>query len=132
MTEYIDRTAAVTAALQDLARDLEADLGKLARNRGTETGSTNALAVLRDPGPDLTSFAQQKIDNPSTRSLSVDAVVRSYNAAADQAKAMVHKNAPMGEELAARTAVVSLVEAIQSVKTHDDAIAIVATFTEGA
>lgn len=131
MTEYTDRAAAVTAALQDLARDLEADLGKLARNRGSETASTSALARFRDPGPDLASFAQQKIDNPSTRTLSVDSVVRSYSAAADQARAMAHANAPMGEELAARTAVMSLIAAIQSVRNHDDAVALVAAF-EGA
>lgn len=128
MTEYTDRAAAVTAALQDLARNLEADLGKLARHRGSETASTSALASLRDPGPNLASFAQQKMDHPSTRELSVGSVVRAYSAAADQARAMVHAGAPMGEELAARTAVMSLIAAIQSVRTHDDAVALVATF----
>lgn len=131
MTEYTDRAAAVTAALQDLARNLEADLGKLARNRGGGTASTSSLAILRDPGPNLASFAQQKIDNPSTRTLTVDAVLRSYSAAADQAKAMVHANAPAGDDLAARTAVLNLIAAIQNVTNHDDAVALVATYTGG-
>lgn len=130
MSTYTDRCHAVTAALQDLARDLEADLGKLARTRGTTEASTDRLAHLRDPGPDVATFERQKNDHPSTRTMTVGKIVDSYRAAADTAKAMVHHEGPEGADLVARTAVYDLVAAIQGTESHDDAIALVATFTE--
>ncbi len=132
MSTYTDRCAAVTAALQDLARDLEADLGKLARTRGTMFGSTRQTAHLRDPGPDIAEFERQKLEHPSTSTMSVGKALRSYRAAASTAGGMVHISAPAGEDRAARDAVLALIDAIQAVESHDDAIALVATFTEGA
>ncbi len=131
MSTYTDRCAAVTAALQDLARDLEADLGKLARTRGTAEAGANRLAHLRDPGPDIASFERQKVDHPSTRTMTVGKILDSYRAAASTAQTMVHDPAPAGGDLAARTAVLALIAAIQAVESHDDAIALVATLPEG-
>lgn len=131
MTTYLDRCAAVTAALQDLARDLEADLGKLARARGTSDGTTKSLASLRDPGPDLETFAKQKAQHPMASGLSVLRVTRAYGDAAELAGPMVHANAPAGDDLAARTTVHDLIASIRAVRNHDDATALVASF-EGA
>ncbi len=132
MNGYTDRCAAVTAALQDLARDLEADLGKIARFRGTADASTSHVAHFRDPGPDVATFERQKTDYPSTSSTSVGTTLYAYRAAANDASQMVHISAPASEDRAARDGVLALIEAIQAVETHDDAIALVATFTEGA
>ena len=131
MSTYLDRCAAVTAALEDLARDLEADLGKLARSRGKADATTDSLASLRDPGPDLESFERQKAENTTAGGLSAIKLTRAYGDTARHAAGMVHANAPSGEDLAARTAVFDLIESIQNVHTHDDAVALVATF-EGA
>lgn len=132
MSTYLDRCAAVTAALEDLARDLEADLGKLARTRGAGSETTEQLVSFRDPGPDLESFEKQKTSHPTAGGMSVVRVTRAYANAAKLAGPMVHANAPTGEDLAARTAVHDLIAAINAVHNHDDATALVATFDEGA
>jgi hypothetical protein len=130
LSTFTHRCAAVTAALQDLARDLEADLGKLARWRGHVDGSSNPIAHLRDPGVDLDEFSQQRSEFSSRQGVTVGATLTAYRAAASTAQPMVHDPAPAGADLAARTAVFDLIEAIQAVENHDDAIALVATFTE--
>lgn len=135
MSNYTDRCAAVTAALQDLARDQEAYLGIVSRKRGIPEGA----GLLGDPGEDLNAFNRQKAENAPhawiwlyKERVGRAGILQRFRVAASAAKAMVHISAPAGEDLTARNGVLALIEAIEAVESHDDAIALVATFTEGA
>lgn len=135
MSTYTDRCAAVTAALQDLARDQEAYLGIVSRKRGIPEGA----GLLGDPVEDLNAFNRQKEENAPhawiwlyKERVGREGFLRRFRNAASAAGQMVHISAPAGEDRAARDSVLALIEAIQAVETHDDAIALVATFTEGA
>lgn len=123
MTIYTDRCAAVTAALRNLARDFEADLGKAARFRGYD-GSTVRGAYLRDPGENLDVFQRQLVEHGATPTPILDA----YRNTAKDARGLVHPAAAAGAETDARNAVFALADAIQQVHNHDDAVALVATF----
>ena len=124
MSAYTDRCEAVTAALQNLARDLEADLGKITRWRGTTDGSTSRLSHFRDPGPDLATFNRQLVEN--TRPVSE--LLASYATTAAESKGMVYTGATTGPELTARGAVYDLADAIAAVTNHQEAADLVASF----
>lgn len=125
MTAYTDRADALGAAIRDIARDLEADLGKLTRYRG---GSQPTAGVrFRDPGADITSYEKQKAEMPGR----VEHTIASYEVAIAEARAGV--SSPEPESAADRTRrleLVRLIDQIQSVTSHDDAAALVSTFEE--
>jgi hypothetical protein len=124
MSDCVGRCAAVTAALQDLARDLEADLGKAARCRGRVDPSSGPLAWLRDPGANLDAFNLQLANFAHTP----DRVLSAYSHAALNARTFVHAEGIAGPDLTARAEVFDLIEAIQQVTNHADAAELVATF----
>lgn len=124
MNTYSDRAAALKAALRDLARDLEADLGKQARSRGTTTPGANGYQ-FRHPGDDLASFERQKAevsyDGPAR-------VLNAYRAAISQAREAIPQDAKTSDELDLRTELIELVDDISQVANHGDAELLVATF----
>jgi hypothetical protein len=124
MSDYADRCAAVTAALQNLARDLEADLGKAARQRGRVDPSSSPLAWVRDPGANLDAFNLQL----ANFSHAPERVLSAYAHAALNARTFVHAEGISGSDITVRTGVLDLIEAIQQVTNHADAVELVATF----
>lgn len=122
MTTYTDRAGAMKAALQDVARDIEADLGKLARYRGSHP-NTDA-PWFRDPGPDVATFEKQKGDTPGR----VQRTVNSYGAALSQARDMIPNGAANSEERALRSELIDLVDSIRQITNHADAADLVGTF----
>lgn len=120
MTTLTDRTAAIKAATRDIARDIEADLGKLQRFRGTTDGAT-AGPSFRDPGPDVATYEKQKADSPGR----VEHTLNTYLPALARARSTASGTAAPG-----RSELLALVDNIQAVRNHDDAAALVATFEE--
>ena len=125
MTVFTERADAVEAAIRDLARDIEADLGKLTRFRG-RTGATSG-PEFRDPGDNLTQYAQQKATFPGRVEHTLATYRPEVGAARDTAMSLPATEA--GEH-ARLLELVELVQSIAAVQTHDDAAALVATFEE--
>lgn len=121
MTAELDRAAALGAAVRDIARDLEADLGKLSRFRGVTNGSTSAPS-FRDPGADIASYEKQKADFPGRVEHTIDAYRH----------VLATANRVIGQTTTGTTRIeiLGLLTAIQDIRNHDDAAALVATFEE--
>lgn len=116
--EYLDRASAIEEALRDLARDLEADLGKAARFRGN-----SEAGPFRDPGANVAELAKQRAEHtPPTTPL-----FESY-----RARAAVARDWPTTPrnpaEWEARDRIFTLIDRIVAVSTHTEAADLVATF----
>ncbi|WP_100811966.1 MULTISPECIES: hypothetical protein [unclassified Microbacterium] len=128
MTDYTDRADALKTALQDVVRDLEADLGKLARHRG-RTNATTSGPSFRDPGPNRHTYNQQRSEHPGR----VQATVDSYRPAFSTARDLIGnalQEASTGPERTIRTQLIDTTTAAAAITTHDDARTLVATFEE--
>lgn len=123
MTDYTDRCAAVKAAVQDHARDLEADLGKIARNCGHNV-NWNDVQPIGDPGRNVAEYEETKGWYPVD-----DSRLRSYQNVVSAATDFLGSSVPLtGPEKAARDDCIILITAIEQIKTHGDAVALVASF----
>lgn len=130
MTAETDRAAALKAAIQDIARDLEADLGKLTRYRGTSTPSSSGVS-FKDPGADVAEYASQKSAGSALMILrGYRAITRgAFEALAGHADSWgVGGGVPVTG--ASRAQLVELIDAIEAIRNHDDAVALVGTFEE--
>ncbi|MGV8912481.1 MAG: hypothetical protein ACOH14_07685 [Rhodoglobus sp.] len=123
MTQYEDTAAAVLLALQNYARDLEADLGKIERNTVAGNPNFGDVQRLTEPatwkqGPgagENAAIAHQKLSE--------------YKNYASEALSWVGmRDGLSGPEITARTAVKTLVTSIRDIGDHADAVALVATF----
>ncbi|WP_022891238.1 hypothetical protein [Agromyces subbeticus] len=120
-TEAAARAEALEAALYDLARDVEADLGTLGRFRGISNPSSEGYE-FRDPGPNREAFELQKIEHPGR----VEHTLNQYRSA------LAHARDAIGQLSAGddRAALIDLHNRIAEIRTHDDAAGLVATFEE--
>lgn len=116
-----DRAAALTAAVRDLARDLQAELAILARYRGTDTPSTEARTFM-DPGPDFATYERQK----SAASGSVRQLLASYRALLDAARN--HAGSLSSPTL--RGELLTLIKSVASIGALAEATALVDSFEE--
>jgi len=112
------RAQALLAALKDLARDLEADLAKAARYRGYNGSTTSLGTPYRDPGETLDRFEEQK----ATFVPPLSDLIASYRSTAGQYAERLMDLSPDD-----RATIIELKDRIQSVTTHDDAAALVAS-----
>lgn len=124
MTAYTDRADALEAAIRDIARDLEADLEKLTRFRGSSSPATKGI-TFKDPGPTLATYEKQKEAAPGR----VQFTINSYAAALSGAR-----DAAGGGELASpedrirRVELVQLIAQVSAVASLEDAAALIASF----
>jgi|GEM_PF-3331222 len=121
MTAETDRADALKAAIQDIARDLEADLGKLSRFRGISDPTSPGMS-FRDPGADIVAYEKQKADFPGPVRRTLDA----YRLPLAKAHRVVGQNTSG----ATRSELLGLVASIQAITNLDDAAALVVTFEE--
>jgi hypothetical protein len=123
MTQYEDKAAATLLALKDYARDLEADLGKIERNRVPSNPNFGDVQPLVEP---LTSISGLPAgENAIVRRR----VLTEYISNASVALHWVGmRDGLTGPELAARTAVKTLVASIQAINSRADAATLIATF----
>lgn len=121
MTRQPNRLVGILAKTQDLARDLESHLGLAARSREwNPTFSTaSEFHAQRPDGQDVVREAEMR------------RLLREYGDQADQALFAVRKalsdSSLSPDEVTAHVAVVDLVAAIHNVRSHDEAVALVAT-----
>lgn len=124
MSAITDKAAAVKAALQDYARDIEADLGKQARAL-TANPNWEFVQPFNDVGPTLAAYqADRARYSPYPHRLS-----HYQRNAAGARDAILRVGAP--ETTAERTAyaeILALLDSINTIRTHPDAVALVATF----
>lgn len=125
MTAFTDRADAVEAAIRDLARDLESDLAKLGRHRGTTASADNGIR-FRDPGPDLETYTKQKSDHPGSPRQTVER----YRAAIGEARHAIPSDAATTQERARQHELHTLIDHLAAVTNHDEASALVATFEQ--
>lgn len=130
MTAFTDRADAVEAAIQDVARDIEADLGKLTRYRGRDEASGSSVSsgpAFRDPGASVATLEAQKTQHPGR----VEHTLSTYRAvigrARETAAALPATNAG---ERSRRLELVELAGTLTTLTTHDEAVALVASFEE--
>ena len=116
-----DRAAALTAAVRDLARDLQAELAILARYRGTDTPSTGAR-TFKDPGPDLATYERQKAEAPGN----VRRLMASYRALLDAVRG--HAGSLSSPTL--RGELLTLIASVSAVSALDEATELVDSFGE--
>lgn len=117
MTEFADRADALEAAIQDLARDIEAELAILSRYRGTTNPSSDG-PTFRDPGAGLAAYEAQKAAHPGR----VQATLDRYRPALSMAR-----DAVGSVDAAHRAELLALLQQIAEIRSHDDAAALVAT-----
>jgi len=128
MTAYTDRAAAVLEAVRDVARDLEADLAKMARSRGTTEPTTERLAPLwRDPGKTLAEYLAQKTEHVRSPERLIAA---HHDAAVRLRDLLIYDGHLTSAELEARGQVITLADTIGTISNHAEAAKLVATFPE--
>lgn len=125
---FTDRVAALNTALEDYARDMEADLGKIARNR-VRNPNWEFVQLFEDPGHDIAAqhaHVASGFDSSGTRrreeyQLNINAVVDLIYRGVDIATL----TAP---EKAAASALRAKVTAFKAIRSLSEATAFVATF----
>lgn len=129
MSTYSDRTNAILSRLQDLARDLESHTGLASRSHEANPAFSRANHFPQS-AYQRNDREQESIER--TRAANVAKFVSEYRAQAGRATIAVRDIEFPGVELTssdkqARDAVHTLVAAINTVETHEDAVALVAS-----
>jgi hypothetical protein len=114
------KAASTLARLQNHARDLEADLGKISRNV-TNNPNLGSVSPLVHAGGEPWDISQQNADLTHHR-------IVDYSTTAGAALGPFNGQASTPSERAAIAEIAALVTSIQSVSTLDDATALVASF----
>lgn len=121
MTDLEQRANIALAHLQDFTRDLAADLGKIERNRAYNP-NFNQVTEFVIQGREPMGLASQNRDLAHFK-------ITDY---ANEASRALSSFDPVGletAELAAMGRLKDLVASIKAVSNHDDALALVATFS---
>jgi hypothetical protein len=132
MTQFTDRAADVKAALQDYIRDAEADLAKIARWRGGQYSAHPFKLPLYAGDTTLPRLVTASLANIDTvRTARSHQLIEAYKTNADQAHDLLRSDVALtSEEAAALQDVRHLIDQFKTITNHDDAAALVATFTE--
>jgi hypothetical protein len=121
MSAYEEKAAAALAALKDYTRDLEADLGKIERNRADNPDYGFVQRMVqpgREPGGLVSTNAGVGLHR-----------LNDYKShAADALSWLITGDVLTTNEVAARGLVQSLYASIQSIHARADAITLIATF----
>ena len=122
MSDYSDRAAAALDLLQNYARDIESDLGKIRRNRSAWPSMNDYADAQRIPQVPVTGIDQVN------HNLRAHYLTKAKRFARD-AVAPLPKTPPVtADDKTAIGKVQSLLGSIDALTNHDDAVALVATF----
>lgn len=124
MTDYTTKAESIRSRLEDLARDLESHLGLASRSY-----EWNPMFDRANHFPPAT-YDVPAVE--SARKANIDRFVQEYSDQAGRAAVAVRHAQQPGQKLTAaektaRATVDDLVASIRAVRTHDDAVALVAT-----
>lgn len=121
MTQYEDKAAAVLLVLKDYTRDLEADLGKIERNRVNGNPNFGDVQQMVEPG----TFATGAGENAAV----ARAKLTEYCSNASAALSWVNmRDGLTTSEIAAFNEIKELVTSFHAISDRADAVALIATF----